>query len=255
MQRSATSARHFGDRRRRGVVVVLAAGIASLLLAGCQPQMQKAASTIEGRLQEKYGQEFRVASIGAGYGTPDNSTLKATVAPVSDPALTFEATVKKDLSEVQDRFVGATAVRAVEQEYGAVLVKDWPDGSFARVWLDEDSEGEAPAAADTGELGIAPKAYFDVNPEVRPVAFVGVKGQGSAAEARQTAADVALKLQSISGRGKVFVFLVPNEDFARIAESAPSRQINELWFEALDFPSFAYVLEVDSEGATVIEDL
>jgi len=243
------------ERLMRGMVVALCASLAGILIAACQPQTQKAASVIEDSLREKYSRDFKVQSIGGGYGTYDNTTWKATVVPVADPTLSFKATVKKDLSIVEDQYVGQLVVRETQYQLQAALAQTMGAGAFARVWLDEDSSSSSGPAPVVGEPGVSPRDFFAANPEYRPVAFIGIEGVPESGETTRQASSAAMALQGVTGRGKAFVYFGSPEQFRDLASKQEGMDLDALWMHSLATPDQAVAVEADATGTTVLSDL
>lgn len=76
--------------------------IALLNLFGCENKEQKAAKKIVEALEQKYGEEFVLDSIGGGYGTMNSNTFKAMVHPKKYKTIRIAVEITKDLEKVYD---------------------------------------------------------------------------------------------------------------------------------------------------------
>lgn len=79
--------------------------VATLLaLCGCSSLNETTSNKIETSLEDKYGIEFEVSSIGGRYGTGGSSTVQTYVYPKNDETLHFKALTTKD-GELKDDYI------------------------------------------------------------------------------------------------------------------------------------------------------
>lgn len=113
---------------------------------GCQSKDQKAEQRILEALQEKYGEEFVLDSIGGGYGTMNNNTWKAKVYPKKDKTMWFTVEVTKDLKNVYDKYLNEVIARNAQQTIEELAKGIWSD---AKVDITNDTKMTYPEHSDT----------------------------------------------------------------------------------------------------------
>ncbi|NIK77501.1 hypothetical protein FHS15_002637 [Paenibacillus castaneae] len=97
---------------------------------GCGSQEskdQKAEKRILEALQEKYGEEFVLDSIGGGWGTMNSNTLKAIVYPKQDESIRVAVEITKDLKNVYDDYLNEAVAKAAEKPIEQLAKTIWGD--------------------------------------------------------------------------------------------------------------------------------
>lgn len=117
-------------------MVLIVMMITLLSLFGCENKEQKAAKKIVEALEQKYGEEFVLDSIGGGYGTMNSNTFKAMVHPKKDKTLRFSVEITKDLNQVYDKYLNQVVARNAQQPIEEMAQTIWPD---ARVIVANDT--------------------------------------------------------------------------------------------------------------------
>lgn len=112
---------------------------------GCQSKDQKAEQRILEALQEKYGEEFVLDSIGGGYGTMNNNTWKAVVRPLSDKTIKFSVEITKDLKQVNDKYLNELVAKNSQNSIEEIAKRIWSD---AKVEITNDTRMTYPEHAD-----------------------------------------------------------------------------------------------------------
>jgi len=234
---------HARQRLMRGLVIVLSLGLAGFVAAACQPQMQQASELIAAKLNEKYGQEFVVQDMGGGYGSLDNTTWKATVYPKDDPSLTFTATVKKDLSVVQDYYLGATVARELEKSLENDIQQMTGSASIVRIHLTDTAGTDI---GEVGEPGVNPAEYFSTNPRFVPAVWVVIDSGASETASDGVALALATSLSRSASNANIDLVFVATDDLRSLESSA----VGVDYFGVQDF-----VGQLNAEGtAAVVRD-
>lgn len=94
---------------------------------------EKAEKRILEAMQEKYGKEFVLDSIGGSWGTMNNNTLKAVVRPADDDTLKVPVEITKDLKDVYDMYLNQAVARNEQPKIEAIGKKYWPEGQWVVV--------------------------------------------------------------------------------------------------------------------------
>ncbi|MBY0099158.1 hypothetical protein [Mesobacillus maritimus] len=89
--------------RKKVSGILMAVSIFSLL--GCSDSDKNQAADVENLLEDKYGQEFTVRSIGGRYGTATNDTVTTYVHPADNEKISFKAVMSKDGELVADSYI------------------------------------------------------------------------------------------------------------------------------------------------------
>ncbi|MFB9324438.1 hypothetical protein ACFFSY_00595 [Paenibacillus aurantiacus] len=130
--------------RSSNKAVLLVVLMVSLLgLTGCGLSKDaRAVKKIEDTLQAKYGEAFVVDGLGGGFGTADDSTLKATAYLKSAPNTRISAEITKDLKQVVDDYVNFKVAEAAKPPIEAMVKEIWPDAKITvsndAGWNDEN---------------------------------------------------------------------------------------------------------------------
>ncbi|WP_314586777.1 hypothetical protein [Paenibacillus terrigena] len=128
------------------VVLILMVILSIFSMIGCESKDEKAAKRIVEALQEKYGQEFVVDSIGGGWGTMNTNTLKAIVKPKDDPSITVFVEITKDLKNVFDNYLNQAIAKAAVQPITELANSIWGE---SRVYVANDTGMTYPEHSDT----------------------------------------------------------------------------------------------------------
>ncbi|WP_314586779.1 hypothetical protein [Paenibacillus terrigena] len=128
------------------VVLILIVSLSIFSMMGCESKDEKAAKRIVEALQEKYGQEFVVDSIGGGWGTMNSNTLKAIVKPQKDPSIKVAVEITKDLKDVYDDYLNEAVAKAAEKPIAEIANSIWGE---SRVNVANDTGMTYPEHSDT----------------------------------------------------------------------------------------------------------
>ena len=128
------------------VVFILMVFLSIFSMIGCESKDEKAAKRTVESLQEKYGQEFVVDSIGGGWGTMNNNTLKAVVKPKNDPSIKVVVEITKDLKDVYDNYLNKAIAKAAVQPITEMANSIWGE---SRVHVANDTGMTYPEHSDT----------------------------------------------------------------------------------------------------------
>ncbi len=90
-------------------------------LVGCGSKRDRAARIITQTLEDRYEEEFVIDSMGGGWGTSDDSRLKAWVYPEGNKDNMFKAQIKKDLSIVEDEYLNILMADKLTDELTPIL--------------------------------------------------------------------------------------------------------------------------------------
>jgi len=128
------------------VVLILMVFLSIFSMFGCESKDEKAAKRIVEALQEKYGKEFVVDSIGGGWGTMNSNTLKAIVKPKNDPSINVAVEITKDLKDVYDNYLNQAIAKAAVQPISEMANSIWGE---SRVEVSNDTGMTYPEHSDT----------------------------------------------------------------------------------------------------------
>lgn len=128
-------------------VLILMMILSMLGLFGCGGSRdEKAEKRILEALQEKYGEEFVLDSIGGAWGSMNSNTLKAIVRPKSDETMQVRVEITKDLKKVYDKYLNKTVAKAAQQPIQEFAQRYWSD---SKVVIDNDTRLVYPEHTDT----------------------------------------------------------------------------------------------------------
>ncbi|MGZ9584929.1 hypothetical protein [Paenibacillus marinisediminis] len=127
-------------------VLILMVLFSIFSMIGCGSKDEKAAKRIVEALQEKYGKEFVVDSIGGGWGTMNNNTLKAIVKPKDDPSIKVAVEITKDLKDVYDKYLNKAVAKAAVQPITEMANSIWGE---SKVYVENDTVMTYPEHSDT----------------------------------------------------------------------------------------------------------
>ncbi len=113
---------------RKVLTLMLILSMFSIMGCGSESRDEKAAKKIVSSLQEKYGEEFVLDSIGGGWGTMNNNTLKAIVRPKNDETINIRVEITKDLKKVYDNYLNQVVAKNDEPIIDEMVKSIWPDG-------------------------------------------------------------------------------------------------------------------------------
>lgn len=131
---------------RKAVMVLMLLPLITLLGCGSKGgQYENASARILKALEEKYGEEFELDKIGAGSGTMNDNTIKATVRPKSDPRIVFDVEVTKDLEKVYDKYLNVIVAQSNLAPITDLARQVWSDG---RVEISNDTVLTYPTHTD-----------------------------------------------------------------------------------------------------------
>jgi len=128
------------------VVLILLLSLSIFSMIGCESKDEKAAKRIVESLQEKYGKEFVVDSIGGGWGTMNSNTLKAIVKPKDDLSIRVAVEITKDLKDVYDDYLNEAVAKAAVEPITEMANSIWGE---SRVEVTNDTGMTYPEHSDT----------------------------------------------------------------------------------------------------------
>ncbi|MCR2803391.1 hypothetical protein [Paenibacillus soyae] len=114
---------------RKAVLILMLLPLITIIGCGTKKgdQYEKASARILEALEEKYGEEFELDKIGAGSGTMNDNTIKATVRPKSDTRILFEVEITKDLKKVYDKYLNVLVAQNNLEPITQLAQQVWSD--------------------------------------------------------------------------------------------------------------------------------
>lgn len=131
---------------------------------------EKAEKRILEAMQEKYGKEFVLDSIGGSWGTMNNNTLKAVVRPADDNTLKVPVEITKDLKDVYDMYLNQAVARNEQPKIEAIAKQFWPD---SKIVISNDTKLMYPEDNNTS---MSYKEFLEKNPNNTMLIKVYVNG-------------------------------------------------------------------------------
>lgn len=147
-------------------MVLIVMMITLLSLFGCENKEQKAAKKIVEALEQKYGEEFVLDSIGGGYGTMNSNTFKAMVHPKKDKTIRIAVEITKDLEKVYDDYLNEAVARNAQKPIEEMAQTIWSD---ARVIVANDTVLTYPEHTD---LNMSYEEFLKLYPMNKQIVLV-----------------------------------------------------------------------------------
>ncbi|WP_404330067.1 hypothetical protein [Mesobacillus maritimus] len=116
--------------------------ILMISLLGCTISDKNQAVEVEQLLEEKYGQEFTVRSIGGRYGTASNDTVTTYVHPAENEGISFKAVMTKDGELMADSYIPRIISDSLNQVLRQELQSEGIESKTMAVIMKADSSAE-----------------------------------------------------------------------------------------------------------------
>ncbi|MFP4978395.1 hypothetical protein ACE6ED_23510 [Paenibacillus sp. CN-4] len=185
-------------------------------------------------MQEKYGKEFVLDSIGGSWGTMNNNTLKAVVRPADDNTLKVPVEITKDLKDVYDMYLNQAVARNEQPKIEAIAKQFWPD---SKIVISNDTKLMYPEDNNTS---MSYKEFLEKNPNNTMLIMLYLNGdqyvgdKGTIDEEKELKNQLAFANQ-IAEQGYVstrvsFVYAKP-EMYNRFEEALQSSETVDRFFE------------------------
>lgn len=223
---------------KKTVIYVAVAAITLIVIATLIPlffnRNKDAATILESKLQEEYGQEFVVESMGGSDPYNRDFTQKASVYPKNDPSLKFDAEISDNMRDIKDNYIGNYLVQKTRLNIEDMLKKRLKLDLTVKAWLDKDGTFQD----DKGNINYSLKEYFENNKQNRPVYFIAINAVPIEAERVKISEEVVKLINGQTGRNeKEFISFTTRYYSQMMAKN----NISELWLLAQNTPETAYI--------------
>jgi len=229
--------------RKAGVILIL---LSLLNLIGCSAIDKDTATQITTALQEKYGEEFEVTSIGNRLGTANNDSVTSYVHPKSNSSILFKATMDTKGKLISDNYI----VRKIGNEIENIISTHFKNNSLNAQAIVYAYGADSSESVDT-TIGL--EEYIET---YKPKIFIAtiILEDSSDLNSASIIASYESIYKNLFGVGfQSDVKVISNKDYEEASlQLRKTTDVNETWFNHYKVVH-SFILDVNEEGVSMSE--